>query len=43
VARLVDLGVPVVALVRDEGKARRTLPGLEKGVEIVQGDVFQYR
>lgn len=41
VKQLVDLGVPVRALVRDAAKARQELPPSDS-VEIVTGDVFQY-
>merc|ERR1719155_113973 len=41
VKQLVDLGVPVRALVRDAAKARQELPPGDS-VEIVTGDIFQY-
>lgn len=42
VKRLVGEGVAVRALVRDAVKAVKVLPGLDKGVELVEGDVYRF-
>lgn len=43
VARLVEEGVPVRALVRNAIKAVEVLPGLDKNVEIIEGDVYKFQ
>lgn len=43
VEQLVAEGIAVRALVRNGVKASKELPGLVQGVEIVEGDVYQYQ
>jgi len=42
VKQLAAQGVPVVAMVRDAVRATSQLPGLDQGVQIVEGDVYRY-
>lgn len=43
VQQLADMSIPVRAMVRDGIKATSVLPGVEDGVDIVEGDVFKYQ
>jgi uncharacterized protein YbjT (DUF2867 family) len=43
VQQLSAQGVPVRALVRDSVRASKVLPGASAGVEVVEGDVYDYQ
>lgn len=42
VKQLAAQGIPVRALVRDAVRASSSLPGSDQGVEIIEGDVYQF-